>query len=95
MIEKLPPKIRKLLPEGFPDNLPKVRVVTSMRENILYWFNTLVGTNGCFQRSLAMTYGKCLVLNTKNLKTTNWEPTKNKISVNKKTNQDLYEMRKL
>ena len=77
------------------DPTKATRAIDPMRNQILYWFNTLVGTNGCFQRSLAMAYGKCLGLNTESLNIATWEPSKNKIGVNKYTNQNVYQQRKL
>ena len=71
-------------------NIPKVQSIDIMRKNILYWFNTMVGTNGCFQRALGMKYGKCLSFNGKSLDITLWDPSKNKIDINKNANTNLF-----
>ncbi len=72
------------------DGVAKVKAIKLMRNKILYWFNSMVGTNGCFQRALGMKYGKCLQFNGGNLNITTWDPSSNKLSVNKNADTGLF-----
>ena len=57
---------------------------------MLYWFNTMVGTNGCFQRSLAMKYGKSIKLDEESLNISTWDTHRNKFVINNKVDENLF-----
>ncbi len=72
------------------NNMKRVQAIELMRKNILYWFNTMVGTNGCFQRSLGMKYGKCINFNGTSLSVNTWSPSNNKFNISAKANTNLF-----
>ena len=67
----------------------------SLRSRILLWLNTFVGTNGCYQRSMGMNYGKCLTLNQKALQGFIWNPQDHSIKVNEEMDSKLFSMRNM
>jgi hypothetical protein len=71
-------------------SVPKITSIDLMRKNILYWLNTMVGTNGCFQRSLGMKFGKCIQLDNSRLNISSWNPQNNKFVINSNTDTRLF-----